>query len=124
MTRHTILIVDDTPDHLSILRRMLSTAGFRVLEARSGAEAAALAQDDRPDLILAALAPPGQPEWQAAQQLAADASQRQIPVLGTTVYSTLLNAPRARAIGCADYVEKPFSLDELLHHIRRLLPAA
>ena len=39
MTRHTILIVDDTPDHLAILRRMLSTAGFDVLEARCGAEA-------------------------------------------------------------------------------------
>lgn len=123
MNQQTILIVDTTPDHLVILRRMLASAGYRVLEAHSGAEASALAQRERPDLILAALAVPGHPDWSAAEELATSASQHQIPVLGTTVYSTLLSAPRARAIGWNDYVEKPFNLDELLHHIRRLLPA-
>lgn len=123
MNQQTILIVDSTPDHLIILRRMLSAAGYRVLEARSGGEASALAQRERPDLILAALAMPGHPEWSAAEELAASASRQHIPLLGTTVYSTLLSAPRARAIGWNDYVEKPFHLDELLHHVRRLLPA-
>ncbi|GAB4203391.1 MAG: response regulator [Roseiflexaceae bacterium] len=119
MNHQTILIVDDTPDHLDLLCRVLASAGYRVVTARPGEEADRLARHERPDLILAALSLPGQPAWETAQRLSAELDQT--PILGTTVYGTLLSAPRARAIGCVDYLEKPFSFDELLYRVQSLL---
>ncbi|HEU4327104.1 MAG TPA: response regulator [Roseiflexaceae bacterium] len=122
MNHQTILIVDDTPDHLDLLCRVLESAGYRVVTAHPGEEADRQARRERPDLILAALSLPGQPAWETAQRLSATLGHT--PILGTTVYSTLLSAPRARAIGCVDYLEKPFSFDELLHRVEGLLAGA
>ncbi len=119
MNRQTILVVDDTPDHLGLLCRVLESAGYRVITARPGEGADRQAHRERPDLILAALSLPGQPAWETAQRLSAALGDT--PILGTTVYGTLLSAPRARAIGCVDYLEKPFSFDELLHRVESLL---
>jgi two-component system sensor histidine kinase/response regulator len=123
MQRRTIMIVDETPDHRSILRRLLDAVGYRVLES-SGAEALDRASAERPDLILMAIAFPGHSCWEIAQQLRAQPDLAETPILGTTVYNTLLTAPRVRAIGCADMVDKPFNLDDLLLRISRLLPDA
>ncbi|HEX9370873.1 MAG TPA: response regulator [Roseiflexaceae bacterium] len=122
MQRRTIMIVDETPDHRSILRRLLAAVGYRVLEAASGADALDQARDVRPDLILMALSLPGQPGWDTARLLHAQPALANTPILGTTLYNTLLTAPRARSIGCADYVDKPFDLDDLLYRISKLIP--
>jgi CheY-like chemotaxis protein len=124
MQRQTIMIVDDTPDHRSILRRLLDAVGYRVLEAVSGADAIDRACEERPDLILMALSLPGHPAWETARRLAAQPALQHTPILGTTVYNTLLTAPRVRSIGCADFVDKPFDIDDLLHRISMLLPDA
>ena len=124
MQRQTIMIVDDTPDHRSVLRRFLDAVGYRVLEAVSGADAVDRACAEQPDLILMSLSLPGQPSWETARTLAAQPTLQHTPILGTTVYNTLLTAPRVRSIGCADFVDKPFDLDELLYRISLLLPDA
>ena len=121
MQRQTIMIIDDTPDHRGILRRFLDAVGYRVLEAASG-DAIDQACVEQPDLILMALTPPGEPAWEAARTLAALPALRHTPILGTTIYNTLMTAPRVRAIGCSDFVDKPFDLDELLVRIDALLP--
>jgi CheY-like chemotaxis protein len=123
MQRRTIMIVDETPDHRRILRRLLDAVGYRVLES-SGADALHRASAERPDLILMAISLPGHPGWEMARMLRAQPVLAQTPILGTTVYNTLLTAPRVRAIGCVDFVDKPFDLDDLLYRISRLLPDA
>jgi two-component system cell cycle response regulator DivK len=121
MQRRTIMIVDEIADHRSILRRLLDAVGYRVLES-SGADALDRARAERPDLILMALSLPGHPGWETARLLCAQPALAGTPILGTTVYNTLLTAPRVRAIGCIDFVDKPFNLDDLLYRISRLLP--
>ncbi|MBC8160211.1 MAG: response regulator [Roseiflexaceae bacterium] len=122
MARPIILIVDDTPDHCELLRRLLQVAGYQVVVAATGSEAIAQAQQTPPDLILAALSLPGQPAWEAARQLRSVSGLETTPMLGTTVFTTLLTGPRVRAIGCADFVEKPFDFDTLLYRIGQLMP--
>jgi CheY-like chemotaxis protein len=122
MADRTILIVDDTPDHRDLLRLLLQAVGYRVITAPS-AEAAARAQHEPPDLILAELSLPGQAAWETARALRAMPTLAHTPILGTTVYNTLIHTARAEAIGCAGYVEKPFNIDYLLHRIDQLLPA-
>ena len=124
MPRLTILIIDDSAEHRDIVSRLLRAAGFSVYEAHPGAEALNIANTQRPDLILLGLSLPGQPGWETARQLQNRAALRHVPILGTTVFNALISRARARAIGCVDYVDKPFDLDALLARIHSLLGPA
>lgn len=121
MTHRTILVIDEIPDHRDILCRLLRAVGYRVVESAPGAEALDRARGEQPDLILMALSLPGQPAWETARLLHAQPALAHTPILGATVYNTLLSRTRARAIGCTDYVDKPFDVDELLRRIGQLL---
>ncbi|NWG19699.1 MAG: response regulator [Chloroflexi bacterium] len=120
MAPHTILIVDDTPDHRDILARLLRATGYRVLEA-TPAEVLDRANGERPDLILFALSLPGQHAWETARQLHTIPALAATPILGSTLYPTLIKRSRVHTIGCVDYIDKPFDLDDLLDRIAGLL---
>ena len=122
MAQRTILIIDETPDHRDILGRLLRAVGFRVIEAAPGNEALRKACDAPPDLILTALSLPGQPAWETTRLLRAEPALAATPILGTTLYDTLLPWAWMRRLGCSDFVDKPFDIDELLRRIERLLP--
>ena len=124
MALQTIMIIDDTPDHRDMLGRLLRAVGYRVLEAIPGQAALDQARGERPDLILTALSLPGQPAWETARQLRDQPALAETPMLGASVYNPLLTSSRAQALGCADYVDKPFDLDDLLRRIGLLLPSA
>ena len=122
MPHRTIMIIDETPDHRDILGRLLRAAGYRVVESAPGDEALSMACNVRPDLILTALSLPGQPAWETARLLRSQPVLADTPILGSTLYNTLLPWSRVRAIGCSDYLDKPFDLDELLYRVTTLLP--
>lgn len=122
MAYHTILIIDDTPDHRSIVGMLLRSAGFCVLEAIPGDGALEQARAERPDLILTTLSLPGQPAWETARLLRNEPVLAETPILGTTIYNTLLPWAWVRRIGCNDYVDKPYDIDDLLRRINQLLP--
>lgn len=124
MAHRTIMIIDEAADHRDLLGHLLRAVGYRVLEAAPDAAALDQARRERPDLILASLSLPGQPGWEIAQQLRAQPALAQTPILGATVYNTLLTTSRIRASGCVDCLNKPFDLDHLLDRIRLLLPEA
>ena len=123
MPLRTILIIDDTPDHRAILGRLLRAVGYGVVEVSPGAEALSTACSLQPDLILTTLSLPGQLAWETTRLLADQPALAKTPILGATLYTTLLPWPRMRAIGCADFVAKPFDMDELLGRISALLSA-
>lgn len=123
MPHRTILIIDDTPDHRDIVGLLLRGVGFRVIEAAPGAEALQAARAERPDLILTALSLPGQPAWETTRLLRDDPALAATPILGTTIYNTMLPWAWVRRIGCNDFVDKPYDIDELLRRIDLLLPA-
>lgn len=117
MSRATVLIIDDTLDHRFVLRRILQSAGYTVIESSTAAEALQQAQRILPDLILAALSLPDQAPWEALRRLKAQPALLHTPLLGTTVYTTLLRSSRLRGIGCVDCISKPFDIDDLLRRI-------
>lgn len=123
MALQTIMIIDDTPDHRAMLGRLLRAEGYRVLEASPGEAALDQACGERPDLILTALSLPGQPAWETTRLLRDQLALADTPILGASVYSPLLTRSRAQALGCADYVNKPFDVDDLLRRILLLLPS-
>lgn len=120
----TILIVDEAPEHRDILSRLLRATGYHVIEAEPGTDAIDRAVVEVPDLILMALSLPGQRAWETTRHIHAMPSLAQIPILGATLFPTILSRTRARSAGYTDYVEKPFDLDGILDRINRMLGGA
>ncbi len=123
MARRTILIVDEAADHRDIIARLLRFSGYHVVEAAPSNALDHVCSGIRPDLILCSLSLPGQPAWETVRQLRTLPEIAAVPILGATVYTTLIKRSRAQAIGCVDYVDKPFDLDALIENIRALLSA-
>lgn len=123
MSAGQILVVDDEPDILGLLREILGDEGFEVSVATNAAEARAQRRTRRPDLILLDIWMPGEDgisllkEW--AQQ-----DEQDIPVIMMSGHGTVETAVEATRLGAYDFIEKPLSTAKLLLTIRRALEAA
>jgi len=117
-----ILVVEDQEDNRRILRDLLTSAGYELIEAVTGEEGVALAETHRPDLILMDIQLPGLDGYGATRQIKANPALRQIPVIAVTSYALSGDDVKAREAGCDGYVTKPFSPRALLAKVREYLP--
>jgi two-component system, cell cycle response regulator DivK len=117
-----ILVVEDQDDNLQILRDLLTSAGFDILEAKDGEAGVRTAVAERPDLILMDIQLPVLDGYAATRRIKADPALRAIPIIVVTSYALSGDEDKAREAGCDDYVPKPFSPRQLLAKIRRFLP--
>ena|SRR5262249_811828 len=115
-----ILIVEDQEDNRTIVRDVLSRAGYDLIEAFNGEDAVRLAQSEQPDLILMDIQLPGIDGYEATRRV----DLRPIPIIAVTSYALSGDEAQARAAGCDAYVAKPFSPRELLARVREYLPDA
>ncbi len=119
-----ILIVEDQEDNRMILRDVLSTAGYHLIEALNGEDGVKLAQSERPDLILMDIQLPVMDGYEATRRIRQVAALKSIPIIAVTSYALSGDEEKARAAGCDGYVAKPFSPRELLARVREYLPDA
>jgi DNA-binding response OmpR family regulator len=117
------LIVDDDADTVALLSATVRQIGFIPLVATDGYEALAMTRRYRPDLILLDLRLPGMDGYEALTHLKRDAVTQAIPivVISAHVADTELERKRLIALGAADFIPKPFSIDELLDQIEAAL---
>jgi len=106
-----ILVVEDQEDNRHILRDLLASAGYEMIEAVS-----------RPDLILMDIQLPGLDGYEATRRIKGDPALRAIPVIAVTSYALSGDDRKAFEAGCDAYVTKPFSPRQLLATIREHLP--
>lgn len=118
----TVMVVDDTDAVRIILRMQLTILGYRVLEARNGAEAVEAACRERPDLILMDIGLPVLDGIEAARLLRATPETRDIPVVALTAFSDPDTRARALAAGCREFAAKPIEMKDLGEVIARNLP--
>ena len=118
-----ILIVEDHEDNRRILRDLLTSAGFELIEAVTGTEGVALANAQRPDLILMDIQLPEIDGYEATRQIKANSALRPIPIIAVTSFALSGDDERAYKAGCSAYVTKPFSPRHLLATIREHLAA-
>jgi len=120
-----ILVIEDQEDNRKILRDLLTSADFEVIEAVDGEAGLAAVAAHRPDLVLMDIQLPGLDGYEATRRIKADAVLRAIPVIAVTSYGLAGDAEKARVAGCDDYISKPYSPRQLLAKVREYLsPAA
>lgn len=117
-----ILVVEDQEDNRIILRRLLSNAGYDLIEAVNGEDGVALALSTRPDLILMDIQLPVMDGYEATRRIKSNAELKSIPVIAVTSYALSGDEAKTRAAGCDAYVAKPFSPRQLLAKVREYLP--
>ncbi|MFG1496910.1 response regulator transcription factor [Saccharospirillum sp. HFRX-1] len=113
-----ILIIDDEPQIRKFLRISLTSQGYEVIEASDGATGLAQAALAEPALVVLDL---GLPDLDGKEVLRRILAERSLPVLVLSVRSDEAEKVQALDLGALDYVVKPFSVNELLARVRRLL---
>jgi two-component system cell cycle response regulator DivK len=116
-----ILVVEDQEDNRRIMRDLLTSVGYEVIEAVTGEEGVAAAESHRPDLILMYIQLPGLDGYEATRQIKANPDLEHIPIIVVTSYALSGDDVKAFEAGCNAYVSKPFSPRELLAKIREYL---
>jgi len=117
-----ILVVEDQEDNRQILRDLLNSVGYQILEAEDGARGVAAAEAERPDLILMDIQLPLVDGYEATRRIKADPALAHIPVIAVTSYALSGDEAKTKAAGCNAYVAKPFSPRQLLAKVREFLP--
>ncbi|GLK70926.1 response regulator transcription factor [Ancylobacter dichloromethanicus] len=116
--RDIVLVVDDSPETLSLLTDALEAAGATVLVATEGANALALVERITPDVILMDAVMPGMDGFEACRRLKRNKSVAHVPVIFMTGLSETEQIVKGLEAGGVDYVTKPISPDELIARIR------
>ena len=119
----TVLVVDDHEDNRRILRDLLRSAGYDIVEATNGEDGVAAARARTPDLILMDIQLPGIDGYEATRRIKADEALRRIPLIVVTSYALSGDDAKAMAAGADAYVAKPFSPRAMLAKIREYLSA-
>jgi two-component system, cell cycle response regulator DivK len=119
----TILVVDDEPTNIDLIRWLIEDAGLpvRVLTAATGREAIQQARAERPDLILLDLKMPDVDGWETARSLRADPATAAVRIVALTAQAMPGDRDTALAAGCDDYLTKPLDVRAVLAVIRDAL---
>ena len=116
--RTRVLVVDDDPKILSLLRRGLSFEGYQVTTADDGPGALASARDEPPDLVVLDVMMPGLDGIEVCRRIRSGAD---VPILMLTARDTVPDRVAGLDAGADDYLVKPFAFAELLARVRALL---
>ncbi len=114
----SILVVDDTVENLQLLSSMLQAHGYEVRPVTSGRDALLAARSAPPELVLLDVSMPEMDGYEVCARLKDSAELRDVPVIFLTALNSTADKVRAFEAGGADYVTKPFQIDEVLARIR------
>ncbi|TDR43922.1 twitching motility two-component system response regulator PilH [Tahibacter aquaticus] len=118
-----VLIVDDSPTIVALLRKLLQQNGYATLEAGDAEEGIRMAQAEAPDLIFLDIVLPGMNGFAALRQLRRDPRTKDIPIIMISGNEQATEQFYAQRIGADDFMKKPFSRAEVFMRIERLLNA-
>src|ERR687898_3263844 len=121
MTGKRILAIEDHEENRRLLRDLLTSVGYELIEAVTGEEGLASAAAQLPDLILMDIQLPGIDGYEVTRRIKANPPLRHIPVIAVTSYALSGDDIKALEAGCDAYVTKPFDPAELLDKIQEFL---
>ena len=116
-----ILVVEDNPKNMKLVRDVLEFSGYEVIEATTGEDGVRLAETERPHLILMDLQLPGIDGAEALRRIRARQTALDVPVVAVTAFAMDEDRERAFASGFNGYVEKPINVRSLAQQVRDFL---
>jgi two-component system cell cycle response regulator DivK len=116
----TILVIEDHEESRRILRDLLASARYEMLEATTGEDGLRAATAHRPHAIVLDVQLPGLDGYEVTRRLKADPALQHIPIIVVTSYALSGDEAQAFAAGCDAYVAKPYDPIALLDKIREL----
>ena len=116
-----VLVVEDQEDLRGILRDLLTSSGYEMLEAADGQAGVDKAKAEKPDLVLMDIQMPLMNGYDATRTIKADPDLRSIPIVAVSSFAMKGDEEKARAAGCDHYITKPYSPMQLLRTVRGLL---
>ncbi len=116
-----ILIVEDHPLHMRLMEMTLKDKGYILLRAIDGPEGLAIAERERPDLILMDIRLPRMSGFEVARRLRANPELRHIPIIALTAHAMASDRESVTNSGCDAYITKPIDTRELPRVICEIL---
>lgn len=117
-----IMIVDNEPDIVYLVKKMLEKKGYEVTQASNGRECLQKINKEKPDLVLMDVIMPGIDGWEVARKLKRNNKTKNIPVAMFTIMNDEEHVKKSFEYARADeHIGKPFSRDEMLATIERVL---
>jgi len=121
---HRVLVIDDEPDIVYMVKVILRSAGFQVTSASGVNDAIAKLSEDDPDLVLLDLRLGDGEGWQVLAHLKDDDRTVRIPVIILSAHASPSTAERALREGAKGYITKPFVASSLLETVRTHVSAS
>src|SRR6202171_5193312 len=116
-----ILIIDDSPTEVHVIREALEKHGYQTAAAADGEEGIRLAKQIKPDLIFMDIVMPGVNGFQATRTLAADPETKRLPVIMVTSKAQAADRVWGMRQGAVDYLVKPVSAEKLVEKAQAAL---
>jgi two-component system cell cycle response regulator DivK len=117
-----ILCVEDNPQNMRLVRKMLGAAGYSIVEASDGLSGLRVAEEEMPDLILMDINLPDIDGMEATQRLKSNSALASIPVIALTANAMPGDRERFLEAGCDGYLSKPITKTELLATVEHFIP--
>ena len=117
-----ILVIEDHEENRRILRDLLGSASYEMIEAVTGEEGLRMAETREPDLILMDIQLPGLDGYEVTRRIKANLALRHIPIIAVTSYALSGDDVKAFEAGCDAYFAKPYDPIALLDKIREYVP--
>jgi CheY-like chemotaxis protein len=117
----TFLVVDDEPDNVSVVVRLLTYMGAEVVAAENGQQGLETARAKRPNVILADLSMPSMSGWEMLYQAKQDPALKEIPMIALTAHAMAGDRTRVLAAGFIDYIAKPIDVPKFVPQLVDML---
>lgn len=117
--KKTILIVEDNPLNMKLFNDVLEGSGYRTLSTNDGRAAMAIAESDRPDLILMDIQLPEVNGLEVTKWIKDKESLRDIPIIAITALAMRGDEERIRRGGCEGYISKPITVKHFLETVNQ-----
>ncbi len=116
-----ILYVEDNPNNMLLIRRLIQAEGHELLEAVDGESGWEATVRERPDFILMDLSLPGMDGLELTRIIKADPELASIPIVALTAHGDAEVEKLAREVGCAEFLHKPADVQQLRAALRQFL---
>jgi two-component system cell cycle response regulator DivK len=117
----TILYVEDNPDNRMLVRRILLSEDYGLLEAKNAAQALEVLQDAHPDLILMDINMPDMDGYTLTAKIKSMPGFARVPIIALTANVMRGDKEKTLEAGCDGYIQKPLDIDQLIKEIERFL---